>query len=110
MIPAHEALKLPTAQLSEEQMHRADALEADIDRTVRSSMERRGCDIETKETDANVVAEVNQRLKTAGYSTEWRPNVEQNRLNPTMMKHIGWKLTLAPTDVAYKLAGGAILA
>lgn len=110
MIPAHEALLLPTALLSEEQRARADALETLIDQYVRANMERRGCDFDTEETDLNVVAEVNQRLKAAGYNVNWQQLAKPNRLNPQgAMKLVGFRLAISPTTESYQKAGSGLV-
>jgi hypothetical protein len=104
MISAAEALSLPRAQLTAEEKAAADALESLIDENVRISMSRRGCNIEGKEFNPNVIAEVNQRLKTAGYMTNWQFVIEQNRFNKAVQQPIGFRLELFPTDEAYRKA------
>lgn len=109
MIPATEALRLPSAQLSVDEIAAADALEAEIEAHVSKFMERRGCDFVVKETRNNVIAEINQRLKTAGYQFQWQPLVEQHPLNKAVQKHVGFRLTLAPNDEAYRTVARAAL-
>ena len=101
MIAAKEALRLPTAQLSATEVEDANKLEAEIEESVINSMERRGCDLTTSQTNGNVIAEVNQRLKRAGYLPQWRPLVEKHKLDATIQQHVGFQLSLAPSDDAY---------
>ena len=101
MISAVDALRLPSAQLSEEERAGADKLEIEIEIHIRKFMERRGCDFETKETRGNVIAEINQRLKAAGYVPQWKPLLERHKLNNAAVTHVGFGLSLAPSDPAY---------
>lgn len=102
MIPAVEALALPTAVLTAEQKADADKLEEEIDKAVRGHMQRNGLDMQVKQTDAAVIAEVNQRLRAAGYGARWSPMIEQHRLNAAVQNHVGFNLNLFPSDDAYK--------
>lgn len=104
MISAAEALRLPSAQLTPEESASADALEMSIESYVRLKMERRGCEYTTPETRPNIIAEVNQRLKTAGYQPQWQALVEQSVVKGAAPRHVGFKLALAPTDEAYRAA------
>ena len=104
MISPSEALQLPTAQLNDEEASAADGLMLLIDEHVRKGMTRAGVDLTTKMTNRNVVAEVNCRLRALGWITEWRPIVEQHRLNAAVQNHTGFQLSLIPSDEAYKEA------
>lgn len=103
MISATDALRLPSAQLTGEEAAAADSLEAKIESGIRAAMERRGIDLQTNETRGNVIAEINQRLKAAGWVVQWRARVEPPRvgLTPTL---VGYDLSLAPSDEAYRAA------
>lgn len=109
MIPAAEALKLPTAQLTDEERAAADKLEADIEEHVRVGMQRRGVDLSIKEINGNVIAEVNQRLKAAGFTPQWQAQVERHKLNAALQAHVGYKLSLSPSDQAYTEAHQLLL-
>lgn len=104
MISAAEALRLPSAQLTSEERATADALEADIEAHVRLKMERRGCEFTTNETRSNVIAELNQRLKAAGFQPQWQAIIEPPRIGLGTPTHVGFKLALAPSDDAYRAA------
>jgi hypothetical protein len=110
VIPAVEALKLEGAQLTDEQKMAADKLEAAIDTHVRANMRINGVDYATEEKDPMVIAEVNQRLKRAGWLPQWEMRLERHRLNaaapPTL---IGFGLHLAPSDDAFAEALRATL-
>lgn len=109
MIPASEALTLPTATLSNEERDAADKLEILIEEHVRKEMTRFGIDLQTSVTNKNVVAEVNYRLRMMGWVTNWQPIVEKHRFNAAMSVHSGFTLSLLPTDESYNVAARAVL-
>jgi hypothetical protein len=109
MIPAAEALALPSAQLTDEEKAAADKLEALIEEHVRMGMRRNGVNLQTPMTHPGIITEVNQRLRTAGWVGEWQPLLETNSLNRAMQKHVGFKLSLYPTDESYRTAARATL-
>lgn len=102
MIPAIEALQLPTATLTDEERTGADELEAQIEKSVREKMEFRGIEIEGKETRSNVISAVNHRLVAAGYNAQWSLTAEKHPLNAALTKIVGFKLSLAPNADAYR--------
>lgn len=105
MISAVEALRLPSAKLTVEELQAADELEKMIDAHVQKFMAWRGFDFIGKETRPNVIAEVNQRLRAAGFQTEIRFTGEKNRFNAAAPPTItGFSLNAFPTDEAYKAA------
>lgn len=109
MIPAIEALALPSAQLTDEEKAAADKLEGLIEEHVRTGMQRNGVNLQTTVTHPGIITEVNQRLRSAGWVGEWQPLVEQNQLNRAVQKHIGFKLSLYPNDESYRTAARATL-
>jgi hypothetical protein len=109
MIPAVEALKLSCAQLTPEESAAVGKLETEIEEHIRKSMARRGCEFDTKETNGNVISEVNQRLKAVGYNPQWQPLIQRHKLNAATQEHIGFRLTLAPNDESYRSAARADL-
>lgn len=106
MIPAEEALNLPSAQLTEDERSSIGKVLAEIEAHVRNYMQRRGVDITVAETNANVISEVNRRLRAAGYSTEWQAMVQPHPLNKALATHVGFKLAMAPSENAYKRHDG----
>jgi hypothetical protein len=102
--PAAEALLLPSARLTDDERAAVDKLEKAIDEHVHKSMAYRGVDFTGKETNLNVLAEVNQRLKDAGYTLEWKYLVERHQLNAALTKMVGFQLVLGPSDEAYRAA------
>ena len=101
MITAKEALQLSTAQLSADELKAVEKLEAEIDAHVKESMQHRGCEIKLSETNGNVIAETNQRLKRAGYQPQWQQVVDKHKLNAAIQVTVGYHLFLAPDDDAY---------
>jgi hypothetical protein len=101
VITAIEALKLKTAQLSADDLATVDRLESQIEEHIRMHMEHRGCELSLKETNNNIIAELNQRLKEAGYATQWGALTESHPLNAAKKVVVGFHLVLAPTDEAY---------
>lgn len=109
MISAVEALTLPTAQLAPDEILAADKLEATIEAHVKKSMTRQGINLEVDEVRPDVVAEVGQRLKVAGYQIQWTPLVEPHPLNKAQQRFVGFRLSLAPSDESYRAAARATL-
>lgn len=101
MISAVEALRLPSAMLTDEERTAADRIEAELEIHVRKYMEFRGVDFKTTETRNNVIAELNQRLKAAGWSTQWQRMSRPNRLSGGAQECVGHMLFIAPTDESY---------
>ena len=104
MIRAADALKKPTAQLSAEEKAAVDAIESELEKLIDEKMEFRGVDFLSKESRPNVVAELNQRLKAAGYEPHIEMMLERHPFNAALMKLSGFKLMLAPSDAAYQEA------
>ena len=100
---------LPCAQLTEDEISGVAKLEGEIETHVRAQMKRNGIVLETDETRGAVIIEVTQRLRAAGYQTQWQPKIEQNRFNQAVQKLAGYTLILAPTDEAYRAAAAAQL-
>jgi hypothetical protein len=108
MIPAVEALSLPCAKLSDEDLKAADLLESEIDARVRESMNHNGIDLNVSETRPVVIAEVNQRIRRAEWQANWRPLVEEHRLNKALREHKGYAVNLFPSDESYQEYAGAV--
>jgi hypothetical protein len=102
VITAVEALQLPSAQLTDEEKAAADGLELLIEEHVRKGMGRNGVDLQVGMTNPKVIAEVNQRLKRAGWATQWSPIIERHKLNAALQNLTGFGLNLFPTDESYK--------
>jgi len=109
VIAAVEALQLPTAQLSPDELAAAERMEAMIEEHVKKSITRQGASLELKEVRPDVLADVSQRLKAAGYQVQWAPMVEEHPLNKAQQKLVGFRLSLAPTDESYRAAARAVL-
>lgn len=102
MITAGEALQLDSAKLTEAEIEAANKLEGTIEEFVRKEMKFYGCTFDGKETDPNVLAEVNRRLKAAGYTPEWKYLIQQHPLNAAKSQVIGFQVLLTPGDAAYR--------
>ncbi len=109
MISAVEALALPSAQLAPEEIEAAYVLESEIEKHVRADMTRNGVAIQGREKNPNVIAEVNQRLRAAGWSTNFEFIVDKHRLNAALTTTVGYRLLLTPSDESYRTAARAIL-
>ena len=101
MIAAADALLKNSARLNADELAAVDEVERAIETYVDRHMERRGCyGFCTRETRANVLAEVNQRLKSAGWVVDFRARLEPGMLSQEMT-HVGFEIVLMPTDEAY---------
>lgn len=103
MIAALEALRLERAKLSAAQRSAATELAATLDAFIRERMERRGCEFATRQTDANVVAEVIRETKAAGWSVQAQAMAEPSQFGG-QPRIVGYVLSLAPRDEVYPLA------
>lgn len=103
MIPAAEALLLPSAKLSAEEQTAADELERAIEAHVLEKMERGGCIYQTREQSAPVLAEMALRLRRAGWHAQVGPWIVQTPFSrePT---RVGSTFALVPSDDAYRAA------
>lgn len=102
MIPAFEALALSTAQLSADDLKLVEHIEAQLVEAIKTKMERRGVDVKLDGvTNANALAEINQRLKRAGWMPTWQPLVEPHPLHQNKQRLTGYMLSLAPSDSSY---------
>jgi hypothetical protein len=102
VIAAIEALRLPSAVLTDEERVAVDKLEKDIEEYVLANMSFRGVEMEGKETRANVLSAVNHRLVTAGYNAQWNLIANKHPLNAALTQIVGFKLSLSPNADAYK--------
>lgn len=102
MIPASEALRLPSAQLSPEEVAAADALDAELDAHLRQHMQRGGATFDTKETRGPVIAEVTWRLRRAKYEVQVMAAQAASALDPRKACVVGYRLMLVPSDEAYR--------
>ena len=110
MISAAEALALPTAALTTEELARVVELEAMIEAHVLKNMQYRGADeFKSDETNPNVLAALNQRVKEAGYVPEFKYRIEKHPLNAALTKLVGFELGLYPSNEAYRAAKKAAL-
>lgn len=109
MISAADALRLPTAHLTDEERAAADRMEAAIEAHVRLAMNRDGCQFRTTEMQGPVLAEVTHRLRAAGWEPKWNAEMEPSPFAERGQRHVGWTLVLVPSDDAYRAAGAVAL-
>jgi hypothetical protein len=109
VIPAVEALRLQTAQLSDEEKAAADRIESEIEEAVRKGMTRSGLNFQSKENRPVVIAEINQRMKAAGYEPGAQLVVDVHPLNKAQQIVVGFRMGLAPTDESYRAYERALL-
>lgn len=100
MISAIDALRLPGAQLSEEQEKAAHDLLDALDAHVRKHMERGGCSYQTTEVRPPVLAEVSYRLRLQHYQVQMGALNERSPLSQQPVR-TGTLIALIPTDEAY---------
>jgi hypothetical protein len=101
VIPAVDALQLPSALLTHEDLAAVEKLETEIEVHVRRTMGRRGPEpFKTGEVRGNIIAEVNQRLRAAGWAPVWSQLGEQSRVTGKVTV-IAYGLDLPPSDATY---------
>ena len=107
MIRAADALCLPAAQLTADEVRAADVLERALEHHVIAHMSRAGCTAPFETRDERrpaIIAEVTQRLRKEGWIPQWEMLVEQGRFSNNQIV-VGWRLAgLGPTDEAYRQA------
>lgn len=98
---AADALLLARARLTAGESALAALLEKQIHEHTEKHMEYSGLHgFTTSETNGNVIAEVNRRLRRDGWFTQWMPAYSP----PTKggkQQLTGWKLDATPLDAAY---------
>lgn len=98
---AADALLLARARLTEGEKALVALLEQQISDYAVLHMEYSGLHgFTTSETNGNVIAEVNRRLRRDGWFTQWLPAYGK----PTKegkQQLTGWKLDATPLDAAY---------
>jgi hypothetical protein len=104
VITAVEALLLPTARLNLDQLKAVEKLLSQLDEATRTDMGRGGIDMNTNLNDVNVVAEVDLRLKAAGWAPQWTQMIGPHRFNAALQQIVGHRLQLRPSPDAYKEA------
>jgi hypothetical protein len=101
VISPSEALALPTAQLTADELRIVSTIEANIDDAIRQAMAYRGIEIDIRNSNVNVIAELNLRFRNAGWITQWQAKIEGNQFNQAVKTCVGFHLTLTPKDEAY---------
>lgn len=103
MIHAKDALRLPGAQLNEEQLAKVRKLLGEIDKVVREKMTRNGAVFSTNNTDPQVQFEVNFQLQSEfGWDVQVQPKIVEGL--DRRPRHAGYDLTLIPSLTATRAA------
>ena len=108
VISAAEALRLPSAAVSASDAEAAASYLADIEAYIRANMRRVGCTMPIDPTRVNpvIAAEIERRLRAAGWRAEFQKTQVPSVLAPGKMV-ISYQLALAPVDEAYAEADRA---
>ena len=104
MIRAADAARLPSAQLTEDDLKIVNKLDEELDTGIRKSMRRNGFDFQTNNTNSAAMFEVVQRLQDAGYVVQCQPILKQPRIQGGMVTHEGYSLSVAPGRDALEAA------
>lgn len=101
MISAVEALDLPGAKLSADELKLLEQLDAIITEAVMKQMKRNGVNLVFENmTNMCVVAAMNHRLVQLGWGANWEPIMKRHPLNQAVQQHIGYTLSLFPSEAA----------
>ena len=98
--PAAEALRLPTAQLSQEENDLVDKICKEINDGINKGMKRNGFEFTTSCANGAVVFEVVSELQSADYMVQIQMQVEQPRFQGAQPTVRGYTLTCMPTKEA----------
>jgi hypothetical protein len=101
MRSAKEALELPTAQLTADELRIVATIESNVDEAIDKAMTYRGIELDVRNSNLNVIAELNLRYKR-GWITQWQPMFEQHVLNKAIKTCVGFHLVLTPKDEDYQ--------
>lgn len=108
MIHASEALRLPSAQLTEDENKMVTAILDEIDTGVRTNVRRNGFEFKTNCTSAPAIFEVTQVLQDGGWIVNCQPILKHPRIQGGMTTHEGFTLVCAPSREAVLAARQAL--
>lgn len=96
-----QALRLPCAELTDEQRkHVADAIEM-LEGLYPQSMTRAGMSVDIMAGDMVVLSELQRHCNAEGWLTHVQPNILPPRVHGGKPMLVGFKLTLTPPPGAY---------
>jgi hypothetical protein len=99
LIHCIEALKLESAQVSDEQIKIANKIIDAVDDQIRNkgAMKSNGFEFSTNNTDPVAMFEANQEILARGYDINCQPLFEASRFGKQgQMLHVGYKLQIVP--------------
>lgn len=100
IISAAEALRLPSAQLTDDDVRVVNKILTEIDAGIRRSMHRNGFEFQTNCTNAAAMFEVATVLQDRGYVVNCQPIVRPPRIQGGPPTHEGYTITCAPSREA----------
>jgi hypothetical protein len=110
MISAADALRLGSAQLTEEDNKIVQKLLGEIDNAIRNKkvMRRNGFDYTTNSTNPAAMFEVVSILQDHGYVVNCQPILRQGQVHGSKPFHDGYALNVAPSREAVIAARGIL--
>lgn len=108
VISASQALRLPTAGVSDSDWETAVLILRRIDGYVREHMKRGGCEvpIDADRLNPQIAYEVMTALRRQGWIVEIQQRLEASRLDPSRRVPSGMQIALRPSNDAYDDADG----
>ena len=100
MILASDALRLPCAQLTENDREIVDKLLREIEEGIRTRMRRNGFDFQTNNTNPAAMFEVVCVLQDHGFAVNCQLLAQPPRLQGGQPTHVGYALSVVPTKEA----------
>jgi hypothetical protein len=105
LIDATDAMRLPGAQITEDELREADMLTADLHKYIVKYAERRGFEWQANTGKANVISEIMYRLRVA----KWTPQItgvdqDEPLVRGGKPRILRYYLAVAPSDEAVTLA------
>jgi hypothetical protein len=111
-ISAVEALQLPSAQLTDEQVKLADKILETIKDAIRNKkmMRNNGFEFTTNNNDPGAMFAAANAIIEAGFNVGCESIFGRNRFKPEQAEHTGYKLTCSPTKESVAAAALAMAA
>lgn len=100
MITASEALRLPSAQLTEDDKGIVAKLLREIETGIQTSMKRNGFEFQTNNTNPAAMFEVVVILQEHGFTVQCQPLLNQPAIHGGRPTHVGYALQCAPSQAS----------
>jgi hypothetical protein len=104
MIHAKDALRLPDAQLTDDDRAIVDKLLRELDDGIRRHMKQNGFEFTTNNTNAAAMFVVMTILQDHGFVVQCTPIVNQSRIAGGQGTHVGYQLHCVPSAESIKEA------